>query len=215
MMTLYYAANTCALASHIALEESGADYKTIRLDFDKEDQRKPQYLAINPKGRVPALVCEDGVLTENPAILSYIAQSYPAAQLAPLDSPFAFAKVQAFNMYIASTLHVAHAHGKRGARWADDPAAIAEMERKMPEAVLQGFELVENDMFIGPYVMGDKYTICDPYLFTIARWMEHDGVDPDLLPKIRNHRLTMSKRPSVQKVLAKEAEDDDVGLFTG
>ena len=110
MLTLYYATNTCALASHIALEEAGAAYETRWVDFGAAEQTKPEYLAINPKGRVPALVTERGVLTETPAILAYIAQSYPEARLAPLDDPFAFAELQAFMSYLCSTVHVAHAH---------------------------------------------------------------------------------------------------------
>src|SRR5437879_2049197 len=74
---LFYAVGTCALASHIALEEAGAEYDAVRLDFRTNEQRKPEYLAINPKGRVPALVTDDGVLTETPAILAFVAQSFP------------------------------------------------------------------------------------------------------------------------------------------
>ena len=83
VLKLFYAVGTCALASHIALEEAGAEYDAVRLDFRTNDQRKPEYLAINPKGRVPALVTDDGVLTETPAILAFVAQSFPSAALAP------------------------------------------------------------------------------------------------------------------------------------
>src|SRR3954466_3908259 len=105
-MKLYYTPGTCALASHIALEEAGADYTTVRVDFKSDEQRQPDYLAINPKGRVPALVTAHGVLTETPAILAYVAQSFPQARLAPSD-PFGFAEVQAFNNYLCSTVHIA------------------------------------------------------------------------------------------------------------
>jgi glutathione S-transferase len=208
MLKLYYAPNTCALAAHIALEDAGADYEAHRLDFYREEQRQTDYLAINPKGRVPALSCPEGLLTENPAILAYIAQTHKAANLAPLEDAFAFAKIQAFNNYLASTLHVAHAHGKRAERWADDEAAKREMLRKMPEVVLNSFLLIEEDMFKGPFVMGEAYTICDPYLFTFAQWMEADNVDPDLLPKLRDHRQMMLQRPNVQKIIADERAAD-------
>ena len=204
MLKLIYAAGTCALASHIALEEAGAEYECVRLDFRTSDQRKPEYLAINPKGRVPALVTDDGVLTETPAILAFVAQSFPSARLAPATDPFAFARVQAFNSYLCSTVHVAHAHRMRGYRWADDPAAIEEMRRKAPAAVFECFDLIERQMISGPWVMGDAYTICDPYLFTLAQWLEADGVDPARLPKIRDHRSRMSERRAVKKALADE-----------
>lgn len=207
MLKLYYAAETCALASHIALEEAGATYQTVRLDFRTDDQRKPEYLAINPKGRVPALITDHGILTETPAILVFIAQSFPAARLAPLSDPFAFARVQAFNSYLCSTAHVAHAHRVRGYRWADDPAAIQAMQRKAPQAVGECFALIEREMLAGPWVMGDTYTICDPYLFTLARWLEADGVDLARLPGVGNHRSRMYERPAVKRALAAEVAD--------
>jgi glutathione S-transferase len=201
-MKLYYAAHTCALASHIALEDAGAEYSTVRIDFAANEQRSPEYLAINPKGRVPALVTGRGILTETPAMLAYIAQSFPGARLAPLDDPFAFAEVQAFNSYLCATLHVAHAHRMRGYRWADDPAAIEAMKRKVPDSVAACYELIETKMLRGPWVMGDSYTICDPYLFTVAQWMEGDSIDPSRFPKVNDHRQRMSERAAVRKAIA-------------
>jgi glutathione S-transferase len=204
MMKLYYATGTCALASHIALEEAGAEYSTVRISFATSEQRSPEYLAINPKGRVPSLLTDRGILTETPAMLAYIAQSFPNARLAPLEDPFRFAEVQAFNSYLCSTVHVAHAHRMRGTRWVDDPSAIEAMKRKVPESVAACFELIESKMLRGPWVMGDTYTICDPYLFTLAQWLEGDSVDPARFPKVKAHRDRMSERPAVSKVLAEE-----------
>jgi glutathione S-transferase len=202
MLKLFFAANTCALASHIALEEAGARYETIRVDFRTNEQRKPEYLAINPKGRVPALVTERGILTETPAILAFIAQSYPTANLAPLDDPYEFARVQAFNSYLCSTVHVAHAHRMRGYRWADDPIAIADMQRKVPTTVGDCFELIETTMLAGPWVMGDRYTLCDPYLFTLSQWLDGDGVEVKRFPKVVDLLQRMNARPAVQRALA-------------
>jgi len=204
MIKLFYAVNTCSLASHIALEEAGAKYSTVRINFAADEQRGPEYLAINPKGRVPAMVTDKGILTETPAMLAFIAQSFPEAGLAPLDDPFAFAQVQAFNSYLCSTVHVAHAHRMRGRRWADDPAAIAAMQRKVPQSVGACFELIEHEMLKGPWVMGEAYTICDPYLFTLAGWLEGDGVDLTPLPRVIAHRRRVSERPAVQKAIAEE-----------
>jgi glutathione S-transferase len=204
MMKLYYATGTCALASHIALEEAGAEYSTVRINFATSEQRSPEYLAINPKGRVPSLVTDRGILTETPAMLAYIAQSFPMAKLAPLEDPFRFAEIQAFNSYLCSTVHVAHAHRMRGHRWVDDPVAIEAMKRKVPETVAASFEMIESNMLQGPWVMGDTYTICDPYLFTLAQWMEGDSVDPARFPKVKAHRDRMSDRPAVRKALAEE-----------
>jgi glutathione S-transferase len=204
MFTLYYAPNTCALASLIALEEAGAPYRTELVDFRTTAQRSPQYLAVNPKGRVPALVAEDGILTETPAILAFIAQRFPAARLAPFDRPFELARIQAFASYLCSTLHVAHAHRMRGQRWADDPAAIAAMQRKVPSSVGECFALIDRDLLQGPWVIGDAYTLCDPYLFTLAQWLEADGVDPARIPRVIVHRRRVAERPAVQRALGVE-----------
>lgn len=202
MMKLFYAPGTCSLASHIALEEVGVPYEACRVDFSRAEQTKPDYLAVNPKGRVPALATERGTLTETPAILAFIAQSFPEARLAPLDDPFEFARLQSFLSYLCSTVHVAHAHARRGARWADDPAAHEAMKAKVPQNMADCFALVEASMFAGPFVMGGTYTIADPYLFTIAGWLEADGVDPGQFPKILDHRNRMAERPAVARVLA-------------
>src|ERR1700746_1011238 len=135
MYKLYYAPGTCALASHIALEEAGADYKAERIDFKANQQQSPEYLKINAKGRVPALVTERGVITETPAILAYIAQTFPKAKLAPTDDAFAFAQVQSFNNYLCATVHVAHAHKGRGYRWASDESSFADMKRTLPKSM--------------------------------------------------------------------------------
>ena len=204
MLKLYYAPGSCAMASHIALQESGAAYATERLDFKTNQQNSSEYLAINPKGRVPALVTDRGILTETPAMLAYIAQSFPQAKLAPSDDPFAFAQAQAFNSYLCSTVHVAHAHKGRGPRWATEESSFADMKRKVPQTMAACFALIERDMLRGPWVMGEQYTVCDPYLYTIAGWLEGDSVDIATLPKVADHRKRMSDRPAVQKVLAAE-----------
>ncbi|MFL6837828.1 MAG: glutathione S-transferase family protein [Bradyrhizobium sp.] len=204
MLKLYYAPGTCALASHITLEEAGAAYTTERLDFKSNQQNSPEYLKLNPKGRVPALVTDRGILTETPAVLTFIAQSFPKAKLAPLDDAYAFAQVQAFNSYLCSTVHVAHAHKMRGYRWASDETSFADMKRMIPKTVGASFALIERDMLKGPWVMGDQYTICDPYLYTLGLWLEGDGVDLSTLPNVIAHRNRMAERPAVRKVMGEE-----------
>src|SRR5260221_11411967 len=180
MLKLFYAAHTCSLATHIVLAEVRADYSTVRIDLGADQQRSSDYLAVNPKGRVPALATERGILTETPAMLAFVAQSFPAANLALIDDPFVFAEVQAFNSYLCSTLHVAHAHRMRGHRWvdADNTAAIAAMQKKAPQSVGECFDLIEQHLFSGPWVLGADYSVCDPYLFTLAQWWEADKVEP-------------------------------------
>jgi glutathione S-transferase len=204
MFKLYYAPGTCALASHIALAEAGAAYTTVKIDFKANQQNSPEYLAINPKGRVPTLVTDKGTLTETPAMLAFIAQSFPQAKLAPLEDAFEFARVQAINSYLCSTVHVAHAHKMRGTRWATEETTFADMKRMVPKTMGACFSLIERDMLRGPWVMGEQYTVCDPYLYTLAGWLEGDSVDIATLPKVAAHRQRMEQRPAVQKVLAEQ-----------
>jgi len=201
MLKLYYAVGSCALASHITLEEAGATFEAQRLNLAAGDQNKPDYRVVNAKGRVPSLVTDRGIITETPAILAYIAQTFPKAKLAPLDDPFAFAKVQSFNSYLCSTVHVAHAHGARGSRWVDDVAAIDAMKKKVPQTMGDSFELIEHEMLAGPWVIGDTFSICDPYLYTIAGWLKRDDVDIERFPKVAEHHRRMAARPAVKKVL--------------
>jgi len=205
MLTLYFAPGTCALAVHIALEDAGAAYELRRVDFASGEQQGPAFQSVNPKGRVPVLATDRGLLTETPAILAWIAQTFPDAKLAPIVDPFAFAQVQAFNSYLCSTVHVAHAHRLRGGRWADDPAAIEAMRKKVPASVGACCETIESHMLEGPFVFGDAYSVSDPYLFTIARWLEADGVDIQRFPKLAAHFALMSERGAVKAALQAQA----------
>lgn len=200
-MKFYYAPKTIALASHIVLEEAGARYDLHKVDFAQSEQRSADFLRINPKGRVPALETEHGILTETPAILAYLAQSCARAQLGPIDDFFAFAKLQEFNAYLASTVHVAHAHRVRGNRWADDEAAVEALKAKVAENMTECFSLIEEQYFVGPWVLGEHYSVCDAYLFTIGLWLEGDGVDIKDFPRLAEHSAQVRKRPATERVL--------------
>ena len=152
---------------------------------------------------MPSLITDEGPLKETPAILLYIAQKFPDADLAALDSPFALARAQEFNSYLCSTVHVAHAHKSRGKCWADDPSSIAEMTRKVPETVLAAFQLTEDGMLQAPWVLGEQFSICDSYLYTVAHWQEGDSIDQKAqLPRVAEHRDRVAGRPGAKKALA-------------
>jgi len=199
-LTLYYTPGTCAQAVRIALHEAGAEHQLVRVDFAAGQQRTPEYLAVNPKGRVPALATEHGTLTETPALLAYVAQRFPQARLAPADA-FGFARMQEVHSYLASTVHIAHAHRPRASRWADEPEAQAAMQRKVPQNMTDCFDLIETHYLSGPWVMGEQYTVADGYLFTIAGWLHSDGVDIQRFPKVAAHFQRVAARPAVQQAL--------------
>ena len=201
-LTLYLAPGTCAMPVRIALVEANAPHRIQRLDLAAGEQRSPAYLAINPKGRVPALVTAQGILTETPALLLYVAQRFPEAQLAPLDDPFLLARMQEVHSFLASTVHVAHAHGRRASRWADDEQAIAAMQAKMPRNMRDGFSEIEHHYLAGPWVLGERFSLADIYLFVVAGWLASDGVDIAEFPKVAAHHERMLARPTVQEALA-------------
>jgi glutathione S-transferase len=207
MYKLFYSPGTIALATHIILEEVGAPYEAIRLNIPEGEHTKPEYLKINPKGRIPSLITEDGILTETPAILLFLAQKFPKANLAPLDDVFRLAEMQSINSYFCSTLHINHAHRMRGHRWVDpaNTSAIKAMQAKVKSNMTDCFTLVSNEMLQGPWVMGAQFTVADAYLFTVTRWMKGDGLNLADFPKIEAHHNHMTDRPAVQRALAMQA----------
>lgn len=207
MLKLYYAPNACSLASHIALEEAEAEFEAVRIDMKMGEQRRAEYLAINPKGRVPALVTDRGVLTESPVILGYVAETHPQANLAPVDDRFAFAQMQAFNLYLTATVHVTFAHAFRSERYADDEAAQAAMKAKVPQALDEQFAMIETRFQDGrPFVHGQTYTVSDAYLFVFTRWLINRGFGtPSKVPAVVTHHDRVGERPATQRVLAREA----------
>ncbi|MBB5515830.1 glutathione S-transferase [Rubricella aquisinus] len=204
-MDLFFTPDTCALASLIVCYDAGLDITLTPISFAKGAQKDEAYLAVNPKARVPALRFGPDILTETPAILAYLAQIAPEAALAPSD-PMEFAQAQSFNAYLCSTVHVAHAHRMRGSRWVDGEAHLEALRRKVPQSVAHAFTYIEEHALRGPFVLGERYSICDPYLFTLANWMEGDGVDPAQFPRITAHRNQMAQRATVRRALAVEAE---------
>lgn len=200
MLKLYAAAGTCSLATAIALEEAGAEYELVMLDFAAGQQRGADFLAVNPKGRVPALLTDHGLITENVALLAFIAQSFANKNLGPKDL-VGFAQMQAFNAYLSSTVHVNHAHNRRGYRWADDPSVIEAMRLKVPQNMNESYALLEAGMFKSPWVMGEQFTVADGYLYTIDTWLKNDGVELSDYPKLFDHFTRMNTRPGVKRAL--------------
>lgn len=198
-MKFYCAPNTISVATAILLEETGLDYEPVMLNFAEAEQTKPAYHTINPKGRVPALVTDQGILTETGAICEFIAVQVPDQRLVPAD-PWQAAQMRAVMYYLASTFHVNHAHNRRGARWADKQSSQEDMTAKVPETMGQSCAFVEANCALSPFVMGANITVADPWLFTICTWLEGDGVDIADYPKLAAHFEMMNARPSVAAV---------------
>ncbi|WP_299027484.1 glutathione S-transferase family protein [uncultured Sulfitobacter sp.] len=201
-MKLFYANGTISIAPALALIEAGLPHSLARIDFATAEQTKPEYLALNPKGRVPALVLDDGsVLTETGALLDYIAALAPNAGLIP-TAPADAAHMRSVMYYLASTMHVAHAHKMRGSRWADSAESHADMTAKVPQTMTACASYVETECLRGDYVCGDQFTIADPYLFVVCNWLAGDGVTLSDFPAITAYLARMESRDSVKKIRA-------------
>ncbi len=197
MLRLHYAPRTISVATAIALEEAGVAYEGVLVDFASGAQQGAAYLAVNPKGRVPTLETPDGIMTETGALLEYVA---PA--LVPGD-PWQAARMREVMYYLASTMHVAHAHKMRGNRWADQQSSFDDMTAKVPETMTACCQYVEDTLPLAPFALGDKMSCADPYLYMILSWAPGDGVDMAPFPKLRAFMAMMEGRASVTSLTAR------------
>lgn len=199
MLKLYISPGACATASHIALEEAGADYQTQVIDLKSGQQKTPEYLAVNPAGVTPALETDHGVITQNAAILALIAQTHPDRDLAPSE-PYAFAAFNAFNGFLASSLHPAI-----GKVLFSRPPLEGEAKDQAIELALSKYQLVEDHYLKGDYVLGDTFSLADGYLVVFERWARQAGLlDAVRFPRLNAHLDRIQVRPAVQRVLASE-----------
>lgn len=197
MLTLYYSPGACALASHIALKEVGADHDLVRIDLRQGEQKTPEYLAINPAGKTPALKTAQGVITQNPAILRYLVDTHPEARLVPGTDAFSLARFDAMNGYLSSSLHPALSKllfsGLQG-----------EAKDEARQAVLAQLAFVEANLLVGPFLFGEAYTASDGYLAVFTRWARSARLLGSEFPKLNEHVDRVQARPAVQAALAAE-----------
>lgn len=199
MLKLYISPGACATASHIALEEAGADYQTQVIDLKTGQQKTPEYLAVNPAGVTPALETDHGVITQNAAILALVAHTHPDRDLAPTE-PYALAAFNAFNGFLASSLHPAI-----GKVLFSRPPLNADDKAQATEQALARYRLVEDHWLQGPWIFGDDFTLADGYLAVFTRWARQSRLlEPAGFPALNDHLDRVQARPAVSRVLAAE-----------
>jgi glutathione S-transferase len=206
MLKLYYSPGACSLAPHVALEEVGAPYEAVKVALAKGEQRTPEYLAMNPKGRVPVLKDGDFVLTENAAILPYIAQRFSGPGLWPSYAKEA-ARCAEWIGWIASTVHIAYAHVRRPERYANDPKAIEDVIAKGKESCRDIWGQVDKKLGEGPWAIGERYSVADPYLLVFWTWGRGPTLGFDMardFPSWTAHARRMGERPAVKRTLERE-----------
>lgn len=196
MLKLYCAPRTISVAVVAALYDSGIHWEPIRVDVAGGEQTRPEFQAINPKGRVPVLITPEGPLTETGAILEYLAETAMPGYV-PAD-PLARARMREVMYYLASTMHVNHAHKPRGRRWANEDSSLADMAAKVPETMTASSAHIEA-LMTGPFLFGPDLTLADFYLFAICTWLEGDGVDVEQFPGIKAFMARMEATQGVRR----------------
>jgi len=205
-MKLYYAPGTCSLAPHIVLEEVGAPFELSRVDLANNQQSSAEYLRLNPKGRVPALVDGDWVLTEAPAILRYITARHPAAGLWPWD-PREDARCAEWLNWLSSTVQVAFVHVRRAARYASDPRAVEDVAATGKKTSRDLWQTVDQKIGQGPWAIGDRYSVADSLLMALWLWGRGPVLGFDMereFPNWTEHARRLAARPAVQRAFASE-----------
>jgi len=200
---LYFAPGACSFASHIALEEAGLEYETQKLDLMAGDQRKPEYLALNPRGRVPTLVVDGHVLTENVGILTYIAGGYPKAKLWPKDTWHQAMAVSTM-AWLSNTVHTTYGHLVRAQRYVDDPAAQEAVKAKARTMYADYLKEIDGLLAGRKWAVGNHYTVVDGYLLVFYRWGNRNHVP---VHDMKNYSALADRvlaRPAVKKVMADE-----------
>lgn len=200
MLKFYYSKGSSALAAHILLGDVGATYDAIEVSIPKGEHCTPEFLQRNPKGRIPVLETPEGILTENAAILEYIAATHPDAGYVPVGT-FAQAQARSLAAYLCATAHVAFAHKQRGLRWATQDDCLREMQSLVPRNMAECAAFLESTLDLSPWALGQTYSFCDPYLFLMGRWLAAADVALSDYPRLAAHRDAMLARPATQAAL--------------
>ena len=204
MITLYYSPGACSLAAHIVLEEIGVPFEAKRVVIAKGEHLTPEYLAINPHARVPALTDGGFVMTESPAILSYLGHRFPEAGLLDLADVEKLARAEELLSFFSSSVHTAFAQIWRAARFADGAAARDDVVAAGRTAVSGYYDELDEIDGDGAWIVGGRDSIADPDMLVFYRWGTLIGLDMNAYPGWSRHKEAMLARPAVQRALARE-----------
>ncbi len=198
-MKLYFSPGACSLSPHIVAREAGLDIDLIKTDLKtKHTADGGDFTAINGKGYVPTLQLDNGqILTEGPAIVQYLADQKPASGLAPAAGTMERYRVQEWLNFITSEIH-------KGFSPLFNPDASADWKAAAKANLAQRFEFIDRHLEGKRYLMGDKFTVPDAYLFTVANWGQWAGVDIGQWPNVKAHHACVAARPKVQEALKAE-----------
>lgn len=203
MLKLFHSPGACSLVSHIALEEAGADYEAVRVKLAEGEHLKPEYLAINPHARVPALVTDQGTITENVAIINYIADRFGKAGSVPRGDAYVAGKCNELLAWFSSSVHITFALIWRAGRFTDDERIhplIQEHGRKILAAQFDEIEALAGDNWL----VGERFSAADSYALIFFRWGRRIGLDMAGYPRWAALNQRLLAEASVQRVVEKE-----------
>ena len=198
-MKLYYSPGACSLSPHIALLEAGLPYDLVKVDVRaKKLENGDDYLAINPKGQVPALALDSGeVLTEGPVIVQIIADKVADKHLAPARDSAERYKLLEWLNFTTSELH-------KNFSPLFNPAIPDDVKTFFKDRVMGKFKYVDTQLAGHDYLLGKQFTVADGYLYTMLRWADGHKLDISALPNLTAYKARVAARPKVQEALTKE-----------
>lgn len=198
-MKLYYSPSACSLSPHIVANELGLSIELVKVDLvAKRTEHGEDFLAINPKGLVPVLQLDDGaLLTEGPAVVQYLADLKPDAQLAAASGSMARYRLQEMLGYINSELHQAYLP-------LFNPACSDEVRSARTAHLHKHYRLIDAALGRTPFLLGDRFTVTDAYLFVVTRWADIVKVDLSAFPKLQAFQARIAARPAVQAAMRRE-----------
>jgi glutathione S-transferase len=204
MLTLFFSPGACSMASHIGLEECGAQFELKPVALAKGEQRSPEYLKVNPRGKVPALRLDDGsVLTENTAILAYLGLRFPDKGLMPAD-PAAAARCISMLAWLSNTVHPAFTHIFRPERYCDDESAFPAVKSAGKKNFWAGLQEIDEMVAGKTWMQGERFTACDPYALVFYGWGKRIELPVKDLTHYTAWKQRMIERPAVRTVLERE-----------
>ncbi|MBD9603931.1 glutathione transferase GstA [Pseudomonas sp. PDM10] len=198
-MKLYYAPHACSLAPHIVLRELDLPFELIRVDnTTKRTANGEDFLSINPKGYVAALQLDNGqVLTEGPAILQYLAELRPEANLVPVSGTFERVRLQEWLNFVSTEIH-------GGLGWLFSSQFPDEVKALIKEKLFKRFVVLSQTLERQDYLMADGFSVADAYLFTVLRWTSLFGIDLNQWPALVRFQARVDSRPGVKAALTAE-----------
>jgi glutathione S-transferase len=203
MLKLYYSPGACSLVPHIALEEAEVDFVPLRIPIAEGGHLAPEYLAINPHARLPALGTDRGVITENIAVLNFLADRFEAPGSVPRGNPYAAARTNELLGWFSSSVHIAFAEVWRGGRFTDDEKLWPALEKGGRKVLAKQFDEIDQ-LCVDEWLAPGHFTAADTYALTFLRWARRIGFDIGQYPRWVALAARVLERPAVQRALERE-----------